>query len=509
MLLQQALIGTASGHAGLPDVPEDVLAALPEGAIEQRMLLAAGALAVYREAGRQPAQQTLPAPAPTEHARQPSPQLQAIIDECVKGEWEPWWPRAAERLARHGYVVGTARLVATLNAVKPRDAALWRPLLGARGRWLAVQNSEWSWAAEQGVAQDRGVQWQEGNPAQRAAALLAQRAEDAAVAREWLGAVWKGEKAEARQALLETFATGLSPSDDDFLSACLSDRSQAVRGVAAGLLATLPDSALAQRLATRARAWVNWQPAQGALGKMAGKVTGVAGTLRVEPPAAWEKAWAKDGFEETPPQGEGARAFWLRQLVAHVPPVQWQAHTGLTPEVFIKAALATDWAEPLVVGLASAAQHFRDAQWALALLRGLPDKAEKWLHAEDLLRVVPAPQRDALCAERVRSGAPRAVHALQRCAWPWSEPLNEAVQRAAKDALNAGGGDDTALALTEQAALNLPAAALAALRTAWQEALSALESRTNDWRARNAASQLRRQLDLVERRMQFDKEVAP
>ena len=111
MLLQQALIGTANGHAGLPDLPEDVRSALPETEIEQQLLLAAGMLALYREAGRRPSQQSLAPPAPKDEARAPSPQVQTILDECLQGEWERWWPRVAERLARHGYTVKIEKLV--------------------------------------------------------------------------------------------------------------------------------------------------------------------------------------------------------------------------------------------------------------------------------------------------------------------------------------------------------------------------------------------------------------
>lgn len=513
-LLQQALIGTAHGHAELPDLTEDLRTALPDAEIEQRLLLAAGIFAVYREAGRLPAQRPLPQAAPTDDARQPSPQVQSIIDECLQGEWDPWWPRAAERLARHGYAIRTERLVATLNKVKPRDAALWRPLLGARGRWLAAQNPEWSWAMDDAIAPNRQQQWLEGNIRQRVAALVDQRKEDAAIAREWVSEAWKGEKVDARQALLESIGASLSVDDAAFLDACLTDRSQGVRAIAAGLLARLPDSALARRLAERAQAWVNWQPAQGALGKMAGKLTGTGGALEIEPPTAWDKNWAKDGFEEKPPQGEGARASWLRQLVSLIPPGLWQAHTGLPPDAFIKAALASDWADAVVMGLIAAVQHFRDADWALALYRGLPDKAELWPHRQALLiPLIDPARREALCLDRLRSGSVRAPETLGQCATPWSDALNQAVARALTDALRAAAkkrpeGSEV-LALAEQAALNLPADMLTRLGEAWQEAQAALESQTEDWRARSTASQLRRLLELVERRMTFDKEVAP
>ena len=61
--------------------------------------------------------------------------------------------------------------------------------------------------------------------------------------------------------------------------------------------------------------------------------------------------------------------------------------------------------------------------------------------------------------------------------------------------------------LTEHAALNLPVKMLTSMLPVWQETIEALELRTEDWRARSAVTGYRRELELIERRLQFDKEI--
>ena len=380
MLLQQALIGTASGYGGLQGLPEELRAVVPAQAeAEQQLLLAAGMLAVYHEAGRQTVQRALPLAAAQDTAPRMPPPVQNILDECLRGDWEAWWPSAAQRLARHGYVIAPSRLVGVLNQARPQQQAAWRPLLGNRGLWLARQNPDWSWALAAAASGDVATQWLEGGLSERVAALRGQRGEHAATAREWLQSVWKGEKAEARQALLEAMAVQLGMEDEALLEQCLGDRSQAVARTAAGLLAQLPESALALRLQQRALQWVQWRQAavpQGTLGKLAARLSGAAaGKLQIELPQTWDKSWSKEGLEETPPQGEGARAFWLRQLLAYVPPALWLQHSGQLPDALIKAAQASEWEEAVLAGWTAATLRFRDAAWAEELFVALAERS--------------------------------------------------------------------------------------------------------------------------------------
>lgn len=260
--------------------------------------------------------------------------------------------------------------------------------------------------------------------------------------------------------------------------------------------------------------WVQWQApaAQGALGKLAARLSGTAnGSLQIQPAQEWDKSWSKEGLEETPPQGEGARAFWLRQLVAIVPPALWTKHTGQEAEVFIKPALASDWGDGMVDGLCAATLRFHDAEWAYALYRALLDRSGSAEWREKIFPLVTVAQRYELCEARMKRGDMDVASMLAHCPLPWPESLTQATVRMAQQAMQqaskSGNEQEMWLALGEQVALLLPSALLAQYKPWWQEAVDELETHTENWRARFAAAAYKRQLELIERRLQFDKEI--
>ncbi len=95
------------------------------------------------------------------------------------------------------------------------------------------------------------------------ALLTALRARHPALARDLLAGTWTTERAEDRLMFLDSLRTGLQPADEPFLEQALSDRSRNVLATAAELLSSLPDSALAGRMAARAAACVAVDPTQG------------------------------------------------------------------------------------------------------------------------------------------------------------------------------------------------------------------------------------------------------
>ena len=116
------------------------------------------------------------------------------------------------------------------------------------------------------------------------------RKADPAQAREWVSAVWKREKVDARVAFLETFEVGLGAEDEDLLDIALGDKTERVREVAARLLISLPTSALAGRMRARAEAMLTLKN----------------GALDAKPPTAVDAEWERDGLTEK--GGQGARA---------------------------------------------------------------------------------------------------------------------------------------------------------------------------------------------------------
>ncbi|MBA3827010.1 MAG: hypothetical protein H0X24_24345, partial [Ktedonobacterales bacterium] len=105
-LTHAALIGTARAAKDTlaTATPVDALvAALGEVERERALLLQAGALAIYREAGLVPALRTdpLPDPAPDETLRLCSPEAAAVVQVLLKHHPE-LLPEALDRMINHG-----------------------------------------------------------------------------------------------------------------------------------------------------------------------------------------------------------------------------------------------------------------------------------------------------------------------------------------------------------------------------------------------------------------------
>ncbi|WP_224285648.1 DUF5691 domain-containing protein, partial [Streptomyces sp. LS1784] len=243
-------------------------------------------------------------------------------------------------------------------------------LAGPLGRWLAEQNPDWRFVLRtttpeipQQPTDDR--LWHEGLFAERVTHLTLLRRRDPAAGLELLRGTWSTERAEDRLLFLDALQDGLSPADEPFLEAALGDRSKNVRATAAELLSTLPGSALARRMAERARAAV--------------RLADTGTHLLVTPPAECDAQMQRDGIAPKSPTGRGERAWWFGEVVAAAPLSVWPESTGLTPEqlLALRAGDSIDetsssWADDLREAWARAAVRQQDADWARALLGPAP-----------------------------------------------------------------------------------------------------------------------------------------
>lgn len=267
---------------------------------------------------------------------------------------------ACRRVAQLGAALPHALLPRALTAGQ-RNAALRDALalaLGARGAWLAALNPDWRYAA--GGASDGDDPervWQEGSFAQRLALLRAIRASDPARAREMLRAQLGELPAKERFELVAVLGDHLGADDAPVLEALLKDRARDVRQTAASLLALIPESAHAQRLA----AW------------LAPLVTVKRGlmstTWRVDAPADADPAWAAATIDAARPQhdGLGERAWWLYQLVRLVPLSWWTRHTRMSANELVAWAGKSDWKGALHRGWLERLRD-GDADWIVAML---------------------------------------------------------------------------------------------------------------------------------------------
>ena len=354
-----ALVGTARQQQTNPATGLPVDALIEEVSAEEaerKLLLSAGAWAIYRQAGHK-AQQiaTLPEPAPQEKLRACSPAVALVLSRLLNGEQTDLLPEALARLREVGRHLPYSLLPMALNkSGKDVRAALF-PVLGERGLWLSSFNPAWNWmrdflpADESGLPAEAETIWQEGTSAQRAEILRRLRAVDPDKARDWLEAVWKQEKAEVRNDLLSTLEIGLGTTDEAFLEKALDDRAASVRTVAVSLLAHIPASAFIERMCQRGQAMLSMQKKK----------------LVINPPQEFDKAWLRDGLTAKPPHGLGPRAWWLLQILTFIPPTFWEKHLGAGPADLLRlvANLRGEWDVQAVEGWSKAAVRFQTENW--------------------------------------------------------------------------------------------------------------------------------------------------
>jgi len=387
-LLSAALLGTQRRE------PPPGLDGRPGAGAEERLLTAAGAIALQRRAGRRAREApAIPAPAPAETLRACPPaaagRLAMLLDE--RPSLLPEWLRA---LAGRGLRAPAERLPELLEAAtanpalrEPVDAAL-----GERGRWLAALEPRWAWAAALPAGDgEREALWLTGARERRRRLFALLRREYPERARELLARGWRDEAPEDRAWFVGALAEGLTTADEQFLERALDDRRQEVRTAAAGLLPRLPESAFSSRMRERTLPLVRLEE----------------GGLHVRLPEGLDDAAARDGVARTPQQGVGlgARAWWLVQLVGATPLAAWE-DVGLTPEQAAALPVDDDLAGPLRVGFARAAGAQRDARWAAA-----------FAEVEPALAALLEPEgAAALALARLRAGDEGVVRAVPP---PW------------------------------------------------------------------------------------------
>jgi hypothetical protein len=432
-LAAAALFGTQRRPVVLDGAPAELAAALAalEGEPPAVLLDAAALVSAYRRAGITPAAATPPRAAPPDPLPCVPPAAVRRLRELLAGDGNgpdtevlrQWLAAAAARGFRAPHAALPALLdLATAPDGTPsalRDAVT--AVLGVRGQWLASHRPDWDWARPGGRFGKApwllagGVQaWELGDAAERLAWLAATRHRDPAAARRALAATWEREGAD-RAALLGVLADRLSPADEDLLETALGDRRKDVRTVATDLLARLPASRFATRMAARAKAAI--APA----GKGSGK------GLAVHPPAPDADP---DGPRDALPS-PGAAAAWVEHVLGAAPLATWTAVLG-GPDDAVAAAAATDgeWRDVVLAGWTRAAVRQRDPAWARALVAATGGDAPP-----ALLELLDDDERAAVVSWLV-ARAPEPIMAgtslpalLRLCPQPWPEPLWRAVLR--------------------------------------------------------------------------------
>ncbi|SFG64903.1 hypothetical protein SAMN05518865_11595 [Duganella sp. CF458] len=317
-----------------------------------------------------------------------------------------------------------------------RDTLL--PVLGERGRWLVAQNPEWGAkyvaGTDDAVAVERA--WNTGAPAQRAAALRAMRAADAAAALTSLQAGWAQEPADLRAALLPCLETGLSLADEPFLESALDDKRKEVRGIARELLAVMAGSQLGARCAARMEALFTLQP-QG---------EGHLPVLELVLPEACDKSMKRDGVGVENPYRMGEKQSWIFNMMQCVPPSHWAARWSVSPAGVLQVMQANEFGRVLqeglvhAIGLSARAGSGQAADWFIAIHASkVPNARVLSARFADMAMALPASARERVLHAWLEcgngSGVPDALSLARQMAGEGGAQVSLAVSRLLLDRL--------------------------------------------------------------------------
>ena len=369
-----AIIGTGqqNNQPVSTGTPVDALAEqLEQSSTERKLLLMAGAAAIYHQAGYTAhTGLELPTPAESESLPACSPEIARYIGNMLEEKQQELLPEFLTQLTQSGLRLPFDLLFQALTYGTKhkniREALI--PTLGQRGQWLSQFNSAWDWAKEQSNAssEDLETQWQEGTLAQRVQTLRRLRAIDADKARSWLQEVWKQEVADARRKLLATFEVGLSPADETFLEQALDDLRESVRITAASLLTLLPSSALVQRMTARADTMLSSQS----------DILHKESALSIALPDELDGAWKRDmpGLKS---QDASRRTLWFKQTLAAVPLKHWTEHFSTSLEDLTASVKKSEWRSEIIESWLEAALRDHDHQWIPQLLHCSLEQAKE------------------------------------------------------------------------------------------------------------------------------------
>lgn len=469
-LLQCALAGTAHRAVPLTQTPIDALLQSSEPA-EVRLLLAAGAVDLYRRAGHAPRQGlVLPPRAHPDPRPLCSPAAAKLLHTLCVGTQPELLVEALGRMDALGWQPPPALLPRLLDI----PLASLRPLVlrlgGSRARWLVEQNP--AWRSLNADPEPDLRRWEDGTMLERLEVLRQVRARDPIEGRAWVERAWGGEPAAFRRQMVEAMSVRLELSDEPLLGRALEDRSPAVRAAAAELLARLPGSAFSARMCALALQWVVAVSPRSVFDSLRAlipvRLGGVDMPIQLRPPEAWDPAWALDGIVEHLPHRMEPGRWWALQVIGRVPLSVWEAKLGgnasellartadpVVVEGWTRAALlhgATDWYGPL---------------WAWWLPRSAP-----W--REELTRVLEPEQREALLAAHWGSADPEAlVSLLNRLPRPWSQARSAAWLERVRALVARGSAEHCQpwLATLPVAATALHPALLTAASTPWSVGL--------------------------------------
>ncbi|MBS0378534.1 MAG: hypothetical protein JSS29_08610 [Proteobacteria bacterium] len=389
----------------------------------------AAAALLWKLAGERTGINTAPPPAPATTtadryvSEMATRRLARMLAEGPRELVEEWLDIAA----RSGGVLAPQWVPAVFQALAPAARTRYARVLGARIEWLAAQDARW--AIEGCRIEWTEDAWTSGTQAERAALLMHVRQAEPERGRALLESTWTIDSPESRERFVGVLRIGLSAADEAFLEAALDDKRKSVRSSAADLLKGLPASAYVRRVLDRLQPlFVLEARGTGLISRFSGR------KLRLELPAALDKAALRDGMETKPPATRkiGERAWWLMQMIEAIPPVIWTQRFDCTEAELLSAVDATDYSDDLCHAFTAACVRHPEHRWVQGLCaewRRRLDRPDVRAAAIDsiarLIAVVPPPDGETLLGEEVgvlrsQGAVDAAAELLVRLTLPWS-----------------------------------------------------------------------------------------
>lgn len=432
-VVSAALIGTERQPFAVPVATGKLGQLLPHlngQAIEAGLLLTAATISLHQRAGWHPRLYPISSQDVCDRKDLPlcSSRAARLLQQMLQGQYPEVLPEWLAIATQKGQRAPEFYLPDLLDLGKQRRdlriAIL--PVLGQRGRWLAAQNLDWSYAIEVATEQD----WETGHSIARSLYLQNLRSRDPDHARELLQSTWSQEAASDRAKFLATLRTGLSTADEPFLETALGDRSKEVRRAAVDLLASLPNSRLCQQVAEHTCRYLSVERRK-------------TPSLQVQLPDTLDDALVALGIEPKLSPGVdsklGEKAWWLLQMIAATPLSTWTDQWQMTPHEIITLTKAHDWQTILMDGFASAAIRQKNYVWLESLfelwLTGSAttrDAMPARLNIEELFTMFPPEKRDAILVKLLqytpeKIGESVTIWLLRRSAHSWSLDLTHLV----------------------------------------------------------------------------------
>ncbi|GCE28159.1 hypothetical protein KDA_36430 [Dictyobacter alpinus] len=423
--LKNAVVGTDRHAAPLPATDSELdplITQLPAEQKERSLLLAAGAYAIYSQAG-------FVAPEAPAVLAQAEPEILPACSDAIAHQFEGLLqlhaqillPEALQCLQAAQLRLPHTLLPASLSVAtdNPNLQQAFLPMLGKRGSWLSQFNPRWNWISqrqpEELTIAEQEILWQEGTIAQRKKILQQLRVIDPAKARDWLQSVWKQEKAEIREDLLHVIATNITSADTPLLEQALNDRSQHVRALAAKLFSYLPETAPMQRILLCADSILNYKNNE----------------LQITLPNLEDAQWKGMGEFVTDVTEKSSPPEWLHSILRLVPPPHWEEHLRLSPIQITELLVKLERKDEIINDLTLAAVWHHSLNWYEPLLHWSIEHVILRTRQERIntpypimLAALPQEQAEALVMPIVEHPDhwARAVHLLPT---PWSRKYSQ------------------------------------------------------------------------------------